>query len=92
METEKYFCQNCGRELRPDQKVCPSCNCSKRLIKKELEGKLLLQSSLESKQKRKGFKKPLREIFSGWQKSGDKKKHPEGVKKERVIDRKKRYI
>jgi len=67
--------------------VCPICKSSNRLIKMELEGKITLRGRIGAKKKRKGFKRPLREIFTGWQKSRDKKKHPKGVEKERLIDR-----
>jgi len=89
MEKPRYFCQECNKELEPDQKVCPVCKSSKRRIIAIVNEKVKIRESIGAKQKRKGFKRPLREIFTGWQKSGDRKKHPEGVKKERVIDREK---
>ncbi len=89
MEKPRYFCQECNKELEPDQKVCPVCKSSKRLIKVGLEGEITLRGSIGAKQKRKGFKRPLRELIKGWFESGDKKKHPKGVIKERVIDREK---
>lgn len=89
MEKPRYFCQECNKELEPDQKVCPICKSSKRLIKMELEGEITLRSRIGAKKKRKGFKRPLIEIIKGWFESGDKKKHPKGVIKERLIDREK---
>ena len=89
MEKPRYFCQECNKELEPDQKVCPICKSSKRLIKMKLEGEIIPRSCIEAKQKRKGVKRPLKEIKKGWSESGDKKKHPKGVIKERVIDREK---
>ncbi|MBA7493482.1 hypothetical protein ES702_04041 [subsurface metagenome] len=69
--------------------MCPVCRSSKRLIKKKLEGEIKPRGSIGAKQKREGVKRPLKEIIKGWFESGDKKKHPKGVIKKRVIDREK---
>lgn len=55
--------------------------------KKELEESLKLKASIEAKQKRPGFKKFVKEVLAGWFPSRDAIKFPEGVQKERVIDR-----
>lgn len=88
MEKPRYFCQNCNKELKPSQKPCPYCNSNKILIKMPpFRGTLFPKGGLRGRQKRKGIREYIRDWFTGWQESGDKKKHPEGVIKERLIDR-----
>ncbi len=87
MGKPRYFCQECNKELEPDQKVCPVCKSNKRRIIAIKDEGVEIGERIEAKKKRKGFKSPLIEISKGLFESGDKKKHPKGVKKERVIDR-----
>jgi len=83
----KYYCQKCKRELEPDQKICPHCGSNHRMIKVNIEEKIVIRETIKGRQKRKGFKKFLREWIQGWFPSKDKKRYPEGVEKVRIIDR-----
>ena len=88
LEKPRYFCQECNKELKPGQKPCPYCNSNKILIKMSpFRGTLFLRGGLRGRQKRKGIGGYIRDLFTGWQESGDKKKYPEGVIKGRLIDR-----
>lgn len=89
MISTKYFCQKCGRELETDQKPCPFCDSVNRDIKVVENEGIIVGENLKTKQKRKGFKKFIREIIQGRFPSGDKRKHPEGIEKTRVIDKEK---
>ena len=57
------------------------------IVKKLLEAKEKTIPNLRERHKRKGFGKFLKEILQGLFSSGDKEKHPEGVEKERIINR-----
>jgi len=88
-ENTKYYCKRCGTELEINQKICPACGYNKIIVKKTVELKIPIRSNLKIRQKHEGFKQFIREIIQGWFPSGDKKKHPEGVEKRRIIDREK---
>ena len=85
MNSAKYFCQNCKRELKSNQEPCPSCGFKMVFSSDEGQGR----ESLELRQKQKGFKKFMKEIISGWFPSRNKERFPEGVEKIRVIDKEK---
>ena len=89
MISKKYFCQKCGRELEADQKPRPFCGSANRNIKIAIEERIVIRENLKARQKRKGFRKFIREIIQGWFPSGDKRKHPEGINKIRIIDKEK---
>ena len=82
-----YYCKTCSKELTSKDKVCPHCGSDKRTINLTISETLILRSSLISRKYPQGIKKWLLEIISGWFPSGDKIKHPNGVKKIRVINR-----
>jgi len=63
MEKPRYFCQECNKELEPDQKVCPVCKSNKRQIKVTIEEGVTTRERIEAKQKREGVKRPLKEIL-----------------------------
>jgi len=88
MVSTKYFCQNCKKELKEDQKLCPNCGSTKRDIKVEIKEEIKIRASLRGRQKRKGFKKFMVEFLQGWFPSGDKNKHSEGAQIKRLIDKK----
>jgi len=88
MVSTKYFCQNCKKELREDQKLCPYCGSTKRDIKVEIKVEMKSRVSLRGRQKRKGFKKFMVEFLQGWFPSKDKTKFPEGIQQTRFIDKK----
>lgn len=84
----KYFCQNCKKELRENQKPCPYCGSTKRDIKVEIKEEIRIRERLRARQKRKGFKKFMVESLQGWFPSKDKTKFPEGIQQTRLIDKK----
>ena len=88
MTLEKYFCQKCGTELKKHDRICPNCGCDNIFVKKNLEGVLILKGFRRIRGKLVGFKKFAIEILKGWQPSKDKKKHPNGVNINRIINRK----
>jgi len=53
----------------------------------ELEDKINPRDSIEAKQKRPGYNRPIKEVFHGYKPSKDKEKYPLGVTEHRVIDR-----
>jgi len=86
--SDKNYCVQCGKELDPRQQPCPYCGSSEM----QLENTVLaigLRPSIEWKQKRKGYKRPIREGKSGLFPSGDAAKHPDGVDKTQSFDREK---
>jgi len=87
MILEKYFCQKCDTELKKHERICPNCGCNNIFVKKNLEGVLILKGFRRIRKKIIGFKKFAIEILKGWQPSKDKKKHPNGVNKYRVINK-----
>lgn len=84
---EKYFCQKCGKELKKNQRPCPYCGFDKIFISKILEGKIAPKGHRKIGKKSEGFKRYAIEVKTGWQPSGDKEKHPEGVIRYQRFDR-----
>lgn len=91
MNSTKSFCQNCGKELEPNQRPCPFCGCNNIHVEATGLAKLGLvaRGSRRFRHKVKGFKKFAKEILQGWFPSKNKDKFPEGVDKERIIDKEK---
>ena len=87
MATEGNYCKQCGKELNPVQRPCPYCGGEGIDFKRILTTTVEVRSSMAYKQKRKGYKRPLREGKSGWSPSKDVAKHPDGVEKEQSFDR-----
>lgn len=85
MNSTKYFCQNCKKELKSNQEPCPYCGFKMVFSSDEGQGR----ESLELRQKQKGFKKFMKEIISGWFPSGDPKLK-KGVDMARIIDKEKK--
>jgi hypothetical protein len=48
---------------------------------------LIINVSNKIKAKRKGYKRPFKEIFSGYKPSGDLSKYPKGIDEIMIIDR-----
>jgi len=80
-------CGDCGAELKQSDKQCPKCGSTKKAYQKKASVPIGLVLSGKSVHKRKGIKRPLKEIiFNRWKRSGD----PElmnGVREDRTIDR-----
>jgi hypothetical protein len=84
----RISCLDCGFELKSNDDQCPSCGSIKKAKTKEISEELQLRSGLNSKQKRKGYKRPIREIVKRVKTSKDSKS-PKLVQEERIIDREK---
>jgi len=89
--TEKIYCHECSRELKIDEKACPICGSFNRNVKSTIKEELIVRGRLRIKHKHKGRGGFIREIIKGWFPSSDKRKHPKGVEKIRIIDREKDY-
>jgi len=80
-------CGDCGVELKQSDKQCPACGSTKKAYKREASTSIGLVCSTKSVHKRKGIKRPLREmIFNRWKRSGDPRLQ-NGVREDMVIDR-----
>lgn len=82
-----YYCKDCNKELTLKDKVCPYCGSNKRIINLTISETLTPRGSLISRKYPRGIKKWVLETISGWFLSTDKAKHPNGVKKIRIINR-----
>ena len=86
-------CGDCGTELKRSDKQCPKCGSRNRYIYAEDKG--TLHEHVKLKQKRKGFRRPVKEVSQGWKRSRDPKLKGsvgEEVEEKMVIDRKKGWI
>ncbi len=82
-------CGDCGAELKQSDKQCPKCGSTKKAYEKKASVPIGVVLSGKSVHKRKGIKKPLKEIiFNRWKRSGDPKLM-NGVREDRTIDREK---
>ncbi|HOB89748.1 MAG TPA: hypothetical protein PKG74_00235 [Candidatus Colwellbacteria bacterium] len=82
---KKLLCANCKSVKKT--KFCDNCQQeTPNFIKLEIRAIIKTQTSLGIKQKRPGFKRFVKEIFSGYKSSGDKKLS-KGVSIEQTIDR-----
>ncbi|MBE3115154.1 MAG: hypothetical protein IMZ59_06520 [Actinobacteria bacterium] len=86
---KKIFLSKMWKRIRSRSKPCPFCGSANRNIKIAIEERIVIRENLKARQKRKGFRKFIREIIQGWFPSGDKRKHPEGINKTRIIDKEK---
>ena len=85
----KCYCRHCGTELPPSHTgQCPKCGKLGKDCKVTAHAVVGIQSTIKARQKRKGFRKFIREILQGWFPSGDPK-YPKGVEKVRIIDKEK---
>jgi len=82
-----YYCKSCNKELASSYKICPYCGNDKRLIKLTISETIEFRSSLIARKFPQGFRNWVLEIISGWFPGGDTTKHPDGVKKTRLINR-----
>ena len=79
--------QQCGTELKQSDEQCPVCGSTKKVYKREALTSIGLVCSTKNVHKRKGIKRPLREmIFNRWKRSGDQRLQ-NGVREDMVIDR-----
>lgn len=80
-------CGDCGAELNQSDKQCQKCGSTKKAYDKKAFVQIGLVPSGKSVHKRKGVKRPLREIiFNRWKRSGDPKLK-NGVREDRTLDR-----
>jgi hypothetical protein len=73
MDSTKYFCQNCKKELKENQRTCPFCKSTKRDIHVEISDTINIRESLGIKKFIQGIKKFVVHVREGWFPSGDKK-------------------
>lgn len=86
--TTKYYCQECGKELKKDERPCPYCGSNKREIKANLYDHIDIKENIGIKKYNKNnLKKWVQKSISGWFSSKDKKKYPKGVERTMSIDR-----
>ena len=76
---ERYFCQKCGIEFKKNQKPCPNCGCINVYITKSLDGELTPKGFRKIGKKSESIRRFAIEVRTGWQPSGDKENHPEGI-------------
>jgi RNA polymerase subunit RPABC4/transcription elongation factor Spt4 len=82
-------CGDCGVELKQSDKQCPACGSGKKTYKREASTSIGLVCSAKSVHRRKGIKKPLREMIGNrWKPSGDPTLE-HGVREDMVVDREK---
>ncbi|MCR4394651.1 MAG: zinc ribbon domain-containing protein [Dehalococcoidales bacterium] len=79
-------CQNCGTELKQDDKQCPNCGSTSKVYELSISERIIIREGRETKFKRKGLNRPFAEEKSGWKPSGDPNLK-KGVYEVRVIDR-----
>lgn len=82
-----FYCKKCNFKLNKKVKVCPKCGCNNKLVKMNICGEFKLRGTLRGLKFISGKTGWVKEVLSGWFSSGDKKKHPEGVEKYRVVDK-----
>jgi len=86
-------CGDCGAELKQSDKQCPKCGSSQKVYGRKASvdiGVKVVETRVT--QKRKGFKKFMRQMTSRWKRSRDPKLRGsvgEEVKEELVIDKEK---
>ena len=81
-------CGGCGTELKQNEEQCPECGSATKVYEVNVSDGLLIRNGLGIKRRRKGIKRPLAEIKSGWKASGDPKLK-DGVIENMVVDREK---
>lgn len=86
---EKNYCRQCGKEIDPVQRPCPYCGGQGIRFERTITATVGISTNVGYKQKRKGYKRPIREGKSGLFPSGDAAKHPDGVDKTQSFDREK---
>lgn len=82
-------CERCGAELKESDKVCPKCGSTKKAFERKAFTTVGLRIvKFSARQKRKGFKKFMKEMVSRWLPSGSPELK-QGVYEERIIDKEK---
>jgi len=88
---ERYFCQNCAKELEANQRPCPFCGCNN--INVEAVGCVPLGmapwATSRARKKGKGYKKFKKEVLQGSTPSTNSEEFPEGITLQRIIDKEK---
>lgn len=82
-----FYCKKCNFRLNKKVKVCPKCGCDNKLAKMNFSGELKLRGTLRGLKYISGKIGWVKEVLAGWFPSNNKKKHPEGVEKYRVVDK-----
>ena len=84
-------CGDCGQELKQGDKQCPKCGSTKKAYERKASVALGVRIvGTEAKQKRRGHKRPIREMRSRWKRSKDPKLKGLPVEEEIIINREKK--
>jgi len=62
---EEIYCKNCGQKLTREDEICPTCGGKAKLYKIVLKEKIELHDQLKGKEKRPGFRRPIKEFKVG---------------------------
>lgn len=81
------YCNNCNKEFYSSDGTCPYCGNNKIIIDLSRSDGFVIGESTIIRKSPKVSKTWVSETFSGFSPSGDKTKHPKGVKKTRIIDK-----
>lgn len=81
------YCNTCNKEIGSSDVTCPYCGSNKITVNVSVTEGFIIRESIGTKKFIKNSKKCIVETFTGFSQSGDKKKHPKGVNKTRVIDK-----
>jgi hypothetical protein len=87
MTESKRLCGECSKEKGSDYCYFCCCNTKNKYLV-FCSDEIKMSDSISAKQKRQGFRGYMRKTFSGFEISGDKKKHPDGVYRFMDINRK----
>jgi hypothetical protein len=80
-------CIDCGSELKQEDNKCPKCGSTRRMLNMVITDGIVIRDGIGTKQRRKGFKRPITESVSNrFKKSGDPKLK-DGVLEDMSIDR-----
>jgi len=81
------FCNTCNKEIGSSDVICPYCGSNKIAVNFSVSDGFIIRDSIGTRKFPKNSKKWVVETFTGFSPSGDKIKHPKGVKKARIIDK-----
>ena len=82
-----FYCKKCNFKLNRKIIICPKCGCNNKLVKMNVGGELIVRGRLKGLKFLSGKRGWVKEVLRGWFPSTNKRKYPEGVEKNRVIDK-----
>lgn len=81
------YCNSCNKVIGSIDVICPYCGSNKITVNVSVTDGFVMRDSIGTRKFPKNSKKWVVETFSGFSPSGDKIKHPKGVKKTRIVNR-----